>query len=153
MKTLAILRHGSYSESSGLLNSSGQEQMRTIAQKLKPVINGGTVRIITSTAPRAIHSSEILGGELGVKAEPHEVLWSDNGHDPDFDRALALIREQDAHETVVVVTHLEYSEELAFLFGEKVLGVRNFPRHNTEKGEAWVIDVESKACSHMSGHS
>ncbi len=100
--------------------------------------------ILTSTAPRAQQSAEVLARILNAPSEEHPVLWSDSQHRENFGAVLALIQErQESKETLVLVTHLEYGERFPRFFGEKELGVA-WGVMRPHYAEGCFIDVEAK---------
>ncbi len=149
MKTLVVVRHGTYSN--GHLDSYGQGQMRNIGLSLKEVVNGSKPLILASTAPRAAESAEIIGELLGVTPEPHELLWSDDEHPQNFSGTLNLIKSKIGEsECIILVTHLEYASWFPSYFGQKYLEV-NFSDKEIGKGQAWIINCETKERKLISG--
>ncbi len=148
LKKLIIVRHGSYG-SDGYLTEYGQGQMGRLGAKLKTRIEG-KVRVLCSTAPRALQSARLLAQYFGVEVESHDKLWSDEGHPEDVDAALSLIAACDDCDVLIVVTHFEYAIEIPSAYGKKVLGVPNFPRGEVEKGSCRVIDCKEKTCRYVS---
>ncbi len=77
MKHLFVARHGEYSGISKRLNDEGIIQMEMLGQSIKEVLNGGTAYIISSTAPRALDSSEVLQVQLDLTGfEMIPYLWT-----------------------------------------------------------------------------
>ena len=69
MKHLFIARHGDYSEGKdGIyrLNNSGRLQMEILGKDIKRILNNGSAKIISSTAPRALDSSDVLASQLAL---------------------------------------------------------------------------------------
>jgi phosphohistidine phosphatase SixA len=68
MRHLFIARHGNYSSGDGgyRLNDSGRQQMEDLGKAIKEILNGGSARVISSTAPRAMDSSEVLIVQLAL---------------------------------------------------------------------------------------
>jgi hypothetical protein len=86
-----------------------------------------------------------------VKFKGYKSLWSGPGSPRDkgvSPEEIVRIIQGIKSENLIMVTHLEYSEELPqFIRGTILDGIGNgFPSHETEKGEAWVIDCEAKTC-------
>ncbi len=146
MKKLILVRHGKYG-SDDKLNASGRKQMDNLSETLKSIINGESVIILTSTAPRASESAEIISKSLNVPFEEHEILWSDNGHPEDIPKVLELVKfHKEKSDILILVTHLEYMDRFPTHFASKELGVAiNFQR--SEKGCAFVIDCAEKTMS------
>ncbi len=65
MKHLVIARHGNYGFDHRL-NDYGREQMAYLGRALKDALNGSSVYIVSSPAPRAFESAEILKGNWGA---------------------------------------------------------------------------------------
>ncbi|TAK04126.1 hypothetical protein EPO34_03190 [Patescibacteria group bacterium] len=122
MDLLVIVRHGNYG-ADDRLNDLGRDQMRHLAELVRPDLAGRAVRLLSSTALRAVDSAEVLAQALALASfERHDLLWSDNRHREDYAAALALIREKsEGVDVLLVVTHLEYAGYLPTLFGKEVL--------------------------------
>lgn len=142
MKKLIVARHGYFSPC-GKLDDFGIDQMTKMAEKLRPYLIGCTSLILSSTAPRALHSANILSFELNINFERHEVLWSDSEHEEDFPKALDLVRSKKNHDVVILVTHLEYGEGFPAYFANKELGGHEVCCEGIRKGQAWVLDCET----------
>lgn len=144
MERLILFRHGRYNGSLEL-SDEGRQQMEVLAEKIRPELSGGKrALILSSTAPRARQSAEVVGGILELAIELHEVLWSDNDHVEDFDATLALIQDrQEEADVLILVSHLEYVEDFPRFFGRKVLDV---PVQSMDPGyaEGCIIDCASK---------
>jgi len=156
MEKLFIVRHGSYYPNGGCLTSSGQEDIQLLSKKIGRMCKGLKVRILTSPAPRGLESAKIIAKQLHIKVEPHEVLWSEpgSGHDCDIEETLKLIQKVSATDVVILVTHLEYTDDLPHNFGHQVLGVTNFPFfQEINKGCAWFIDCVKKTCELVEPYS
>lgn len=150
MKTLVVARHGAYTYRDGEyhLSDFGRDQIELLAGALETTINGQSVALLTSTAPRAKESAEVLGKKIDVEPQEHELLRSEGGRPMDIDGVIALIQEHENFDIVIIMTHYEYSEFLPRPFAEKVLGTTDgFPRYATNKGEAWVVDCDARTCS------
>lgn len=144
MNKLVITRHGPYGPDY-CLNDRGRKQMRLLAEQLRPQIDGDKIVILSSTADRARQSAEILGEVLGATHQLHEVLWSEGSRLPNHGKVLELIRAHEGNaETLILVTHLEYGEEFPAHFGHHALGGIRLDGFGIEKGQAWVIDTETK---------
>lgn len=141
-----ILRHGAYDPETMRLNANGKTQIRRLAGLLKPATKGRPVRILTSTAPRALDSAMVLAEALGrlLTLEEHATLWSDNSHPQNDVAALALLRERSkGMDAVIVVTHLEYADSLPAALAKELLG-KDVARTEVEKGKGRVIDTKEK---------
>ncbi len=148
MKYLVVARHGHDNENG--LSPVGCEQIMGLAQKLKPLLAGSSVCILSSTAERALKSAEILGNVLGVIFERHEILRSGGSYFEDFPGALSLVKTfTDKIDALILVTHYEYAESFPSYFAEKELGVR-LQTWKIKKGEAWLLDCSAKTLIHIS---
>lgn len=148
MKNLIIARHGDFDRQTGDLNDFGKDQVAQLAVIIRSLTEGHTIGILSSTCPRALQSSNIVGEILGVTPENCELIWSGirspNGTKTQLDKVLAEIVKSTV-DTLILVTHQEYSQDLPNYFGHQVLGVTNFPTRSTLKGAAWFIDLMKKA--------
>lgn len=151
MKLLVVARHGQYDHALRL-STFGRQQIEALAEALKARINGQQkVVLLTSAAPRALDSAQVLAEELGIEPEEHQVLWSDNGHIHESDdAAVELISGHSDSDVVVVMTHLEYSSSLPGSYAKRAFGSSNgFAYHATSYGEAWVLDCETRTFDHV----
>ena len=125
--------------------------MLNLAERMKPHLDGLSIRMLTSTAPRAVDSTDVLVVELKISdIDRQEVLWSDNEHRQDNHAALDLIKSESVGvDVLIVVTHLEYAEELPALFCEEVLGVR-IERFRFAKGQGLIVSCEEKTAEVIS---
>lgn len=140
MEKLFIVRHGDYD--GGGLSGLGQSQIVVLAEKLKCLVNGGTVRVLSSPAVRATQSAKIISDALGSKLEEHRELYS-----PPFDydgvEKLIAAFSNTCH-SLVLVAHLECAQYLPWHFGSRVLGA-TLESSKIKKGEALVIDCFNKS--------
>lgn len=147
LRKLITARHGNY-DSNLNLNQRGVNDITRLAEGLRPHLMGN-VKLLSSTAPRAIQSAEVLGKIIGVKPEGHEVLWSDGSHPTDLPGVLKLVRESaELCDTLILMTHLEHGEAFPWYFGREELGV-NIQSQEIQKGEAWVLDIETRQLTHV----
>lgn len=148
MKLLVVVRHGQYGKD-GRLDDRGRLQIDALAEKLKPLINGASVFILTSPTDRTCESAEILGHALGAPIEEHEVLWSEDSRPENFPGALALVRSRsDKALVLILVTHFEYAEGFPTYFAKMELGIQLRSRL-IKTGEAWVLDCQQKTLTHV----
>lgn len=156
MKKLIIVRHGDYDRNtSGKLTLWGRDKIRALSKKIGVICKGLSVRILASTSPRGVDTARIIGKSLKTEVEPREVFWSepDGTHDPDINQALNLITECDLSDVVIVVTHLEYTDELPDKFGKTVLKTNSFPiSEELPRGDAWLIDCVGKTCVRLAAY-
>lgn len=147
MKKLVVCRHGNYDEDKRL-DASGRVQMGSLAHLLKPHLSGHSVRVLSSTAPRAVDSSVALLRELAIEGlcdfETNPVLWSDEEHRKDLPAALELVRTKfEGIDVLILVTHFEYAEDFPSYFASRVLGT-GIRHRNVTKGGARIIDCIKK---------
>ena len=147
MDTLIIVRHGHYNCNG--LSDYGREQISSLSNKLKPFINNASPLILSSTANRAIESAEIIATTFNVSLEKHEILWSEKSHPEDLYGTLELIRSREHEtETIILVTHYEYTENFPEYFAEAYLNTQ-IDSYDINKGEAWVIKCDDKTIQHI----
>lgn len=149
MNTLILIRHGFYDDDSGNLNEYGKEQMENLAPKVQPFING-TVKLLSSIAPRSIQSANIIAKILEIEVQRERILWSDNQHRCNFDKLYEIIN-SIKEDTVILMTHLEYTEGFPFFFLKKRTGSDHY-YSNIDKGEAIVIisPIIDNPCKYIS---
>ena len=77
MKHLFIARHGFYGEDHRIDNF-GCRQMELLGEAIKKILNSGSAYILSSTAPRALDSSQVLAVQLSLPSKFEQVpyLWS-----------------------------------------------------------------------------
>lgn len=154
-KRVIVIRHGHYGQDHNL-SEQGKNDIANLAIKLLPEIQGEDIICLTSMAPRALQSAEILQkkwAEQGVETqfEKKYEIWSGNDagrerrrlqedeqkkvsvHDFDW---LQQFIEKDYHEVIVVVTHLEFVEDFP-----ELLGMRG---KEIDKGTAMILGMETK---------
>lgn len=149
IRHLFIARHGNYGQDSGL-DESGRQQMENLAEVMKEILNGDTAYIVSSTAPSASDSAEVLAAELSLQDfEKTLSLWSGRDsplgkHDADLEGLMELVnKNRDKAEGLILVTHYEVVDEFPMYFWEKEFGsVEHIPRPS--KGEAVYINLEEK---------
>jgi hypothetical protein len=131
MKKIIIVRHGDYSEiGKKSLSNLGKKQMTNLAKRLFPEIENKNIIFVSSMAPRAIESAQILKdiwkkNGLDLSFKKYNELWSGpdsaierkrlneeenkNISVQDFDWFKNFIKKSDC-DVMVVVTHLEFVE-------------------------------------------
>lgn len=146
MEALVIARHGVYDDSYNL-SPRGAEQMKALAERLKPTIGSRKVIVLASSVSRGRASGDVMGEVLGCPVEHHEVLWSEKDHPENLEKATELIMSKGAdHDVVIIVTHLEYTERLPSYVGEHVMGGVKFGYVEITKGSAYIMDFNAKTC-------
>lgn len=150
MECIAIARHGAYTGTSAReklpLSEDGKAQIAELAKKLLPLMRGATL-VLSSAAPRAIESSEIIVKELGAAIMTEDELWDDSAHPgAKMERVVELVKERGAtFDSVVVVSHLEHGFRLANFLAKDMLG-KDFKwvMGTLKYGEACLFDPRAR---------
>lgn len=143
MKKLVVIRHGEYDVRYNL-NDEGRSQMQNLSAYLVENFKGMKMVILSSSAPRALQSAEVIGEVLELPVEKHKVLWSGgDGYSQNNATVLNLVKEKDEFDVVMLVTHLEYCEEFPGYFIENALGGEYKPA-GSSKGGARILDCETQ---------
>ena len=149
MGHLFIARHGDYNMD-GRLSGRGYEQMKVLGRSIKSKIGGDAVKLISSTAQRALDSSQVLASELGLKEFSHlPYLWADT-YAPEesyywernINKLIKIINtEKDNTDGLVMMTHTEIVEDLSDFLLNKKLGIkRDF---SIKPGCAFYLNLEN----------
>jgi phosphohistidine phosphatase SixA len=150
MKHLFVVRHGDY-DGNYRISEKGRKQMETLGTAIKKVLNKGLTHLFSSTAPRALDSSQILAEQLGLpQFEQIPALWS--GNDAPIgsyylapDKLIAFIdKERDKANGLIIVTHLEIIGDFPKYFLKKEFGEDKIIGE-FDKGHAFHLDLERKA--------
>ena len=121
MKHLFSVRHGSCN--SNHLSKFGEYQISILSESIKDIVDCQSVYLISSTAKRALESSEIIVSKLGLETfEKDAFLWPRPGvansmehyrgswHD---DALVDIVnRIKDKADGIIVVSHLEVANAL-----------------------------------------
>jgi len=152
MKHLFIARHGNYGEDD-LISARGIAQMETLGHRIKDILNGGSAYIISSTAPRALGSSQVLSNILTSPGEFEQApyLWSGTDspkdsyyHDPKPEKLIEIINQyRDKADGLIIVSHLEVTNRLPGYFFRKEFD-KTVALPGIEKGEAAHIDIATQ---------
>ncbi|MBN1613600.1 MAG: histidine phosphatase family protein [Deltaproteobacteria bacterium] len=144
MKHFFIARHGAY-YLGGRLNKLGQQQIAALGRAIKEILNGDSVYIISSTAPRALDSSEQLAQHLKTAARIEAIpcLWyaADSDHydpvgDLDRDEIYKIVNERrEKADALILMAHEELRDEFSGFFSEQEFGKR-FHCSDIDKGQA-----------------
>ena len=148
MKHLFVIRHGDYDWED--LSDYGKKQIERIAKDMKAIVgeihNGHY--LLSSTAPRAEQSAQIIAKAFGLEAfDKDERLWTDGGHDL-YQDELETIDEmiaphKDKHDIVTIATHYEvvgsYPRHIV-----KTLFGRDEHIRQPKKGEGVHLDLEAR---------
>jgi broad specificity phosphatase PhoE len=158
MKHLFVARHGDY-DGDYRISNYGRQQMETLGKAIKQVLNGSSAYLVSSTAPRALDSSEILAVELGLPLEFERTpyIWSGNSAPEDShykrfdsnDKLVEFVNERkDKADGLIMVTHLEITDWFPYYFLKKELEIDNPINIPDElpKGMAVHIDIGQRGC-------
>ena len=147
MKHLIVVRHGDYAVG-GILSEKGKIQINSIALQLTNLNLSKKAVILTSPAPRALESADIIKQKLGIKDYVEiPFFWSDTTaptptyyKDQDPSKVMTIVNEYEEREVVIVVSHLEVVNQFPKYFMQEMFGkIASCPK--LEKGEALHIDV------------
>ena len=149
MKKLFVIRHGDYNDSLRL-SELGKEQMTQVSEKILTRLNGHSMLMLSSTAPRAIDSANAISKVLLIDYEEHEMLWDDDSHWGNLNESIKLINsKKNLADAILVVTHFDFTEELPEHYAKEVLNISSLIG-TVGKGEAWEIDFEEPTATHIS---
>jgi phosphohistidine phosphatase SixA len=142
MKKLLIARHGNY-DRDYRLNEYGKKQMTELAEFLQTGLDGDSLLILSSPAPRASDSADVMAKMLKTGFEEVEELWDDNRHRGDPKKSYEIIKARGADvDVVIAITHMEFTEYLPRYF-IKDLGIDTLCTE-IGQGKAWEIDFEKR---------
>lgn len=151
MKHLIIVRHGDYG-TDRRLSENGKNQITGISLRLVDLNPGKDCVILTSIAPRALDSADIIQEKFGITNYVKvPFFWSDNTapsptyyRDRNPSKVMDIICEYEDIDIVIVVSHLELVNEFPSFFAETQLG-KNWNLPELEKGQAIHIDITEKS--------
>ena len=157
MKHLFVARHGNYGNDDKLDNL-GRKQMETLGKTIKGILNGGSAHIISSTAQRALDSSQILAIQLVSPPEFEQIPYLRSGSDApkgsyewesNNDMVIDIINERrEKAEGLVIVTHLEVAESFPTHFLRKEFNEKG-RLDGIAKGMAVHFDLEGRAYQYI----
>ena len=152
MNHLFIVRHGDYGENDRI-NDFGRNQMRVLGVAIKQILNGSSIYLFSSSAPRALGSSRILAAQMVLSPEFEQVpyLWSGSDsprdsyyYNPSLDKLMELVSERrNRADGLVMVTHLEVTDSFPSNFVEQEFNQVN-GIGGISKGKAVHIDLENR---------
>lgn len=134
MNLCLLVRHGDYNSAG--LSEKGRSEIANTAQRIAPHVRDKSIVALSSPAPRASQSADILREQLGLNAiQTFDVLWADSSHriQPDAAHACITRAGQDT-EVVLVVTHLELVELLPSRLGA------GRPNQEPYYGDCFAVD-------------
>jgi len=130
LKRIIVARHAAYTgeHPNIVLNETGRTQSWELAQKLAKIA-AGTVCLISSSAPRALQTAEIVGVALGVPTPAaEEALWEDSYHPglPIASLAPFLLKRYaggiETADTLVIIGHKDHGGPLADYLATEIVG-------------------------------
>lgn len=154
MKHLFIARHGKYGYDDRL-DDYGRQQMEKLGNAMKEILNGSSAHIISSTALRALDSSEVLKAQLELPGfEQIPYLWSGSdapkdsyywdSRDNRLEKLMGVVGERrDKADGLVVVTHLEIARDFPSYFLKEEFEEKQYIGE-ISKGEAVHFDLNGR---------
>jgi len=148
MKQIILLRHG-LDDSTGNLSNNGERQIVEIGGLLLEIIEGKSLKLFSSPAPRVIQSAEILSLVFEEKAPImlEEKLWSDRKHPYDLAWLYDLVeRESPTVDVTILLSHMEYVELFPFYYASKKGKRGNIcPKGDAENGDGFIIEEKENS--------
>lgn len=143
-RKIIIIRHGSYDYETNEINSKGIDEMLGLVDRLKHHLVGeDNVLFLSSSAPRAVGSAEVLFKKIGIPYKTTISLWSDTLHCQDNKIALSFIDSKALEmnsDVIIILTHLEYARDLPLII-LKNSGMDYLRSISLQKGEMLVLDL------------
>jgi len=145
VKHIFLVRHGAI-DRHRLLSEEGKQQISDICVDIAQRAQGDT-RIVTSTAPRAIDSAQIIKRRLGLMNHILEpFLWSydgprdENNYTTNQNKTelLNVVKKHDDIDTLIVVGHVEILRDLPGLVLKEYLD---------QFEHTW--DIQTGGCIHI----
>ncbi len=146
---IILVRHGEYGGPEARLSNSGINQIKTLGEKIKNIINEErSICIFSSPFNRTMESSKIIGDILGVeKIENCPLLiLKEDPKENDFQKILDLVHSQieDMVEILILVTHMEYTNAFPEYLSEEEFNGINLKIPGVLKGQAIVINYNDQ---------
>jgi len=147
MKHLFVIRHGDYNWEG--LSNLGINQIERITEEMKTIVgeiyNGHY--LLSSTAPRAEQSAQIIAKAFGLEAfDKDKRLWTHGGDDLyQKDEAIdgMIAPHKDKNDIVTIVTHYEVVGSYPHHIAKTLFGRDEWIRES-KKGEGVHFDLEEK---------
>ncbi len=144
MRYLVFVRHG-HSDATGNLSQEGKADILQTAKKLAQLVGDQGVLILSSTAPRAAETTEVLREVFqAARRQDHGVLWKDDSHHQEPNAALHLIRERAGSAEIILLVGHHGHKYLLPNYVHQVLSANMPEIPDIEKGHAQVLDVVHK---------
>lgn len=138
MKSLILIRHGEFDEGKESLNERGNEQIKSLAAKIR----GFEPEIYSSLGPRSVESAAILAKELGSDTTALDLFHS-------MDRApevLELLKQ--SNKNIVIVSRGEFITPFAAYFAKEFLR-KDIIIEPIIKGGGIVFNCPAKEISYL----
>jgi len=157
MRHLFLVRHGDYCNDNRL-SSLGRDQMRVLGANIKTILDERPAVIISSTAPRALDSSEVLMKELNLTEFEREPLFWTSGDSPicnhfaslayyprsALDVTVDYIEQKGQNtENLIIVSHEEITRSIPGYFLARVWEKQERIAH-PQKGQGIHFDCQSR---------
>ena len=113
MKKIIVLRHWPYRDDFNLTSEwikRSKEKWEAIKEYIWKV-KEDYIRIVSSTAPRAIQTAENIALWMKLKSREiltNEDLWRDDHHKGDLQKAMIFLNELPKSLVLIIVTHLDF---------------------------------------------
>lgn len=148
MKKLFIVRHAPYNDN-GKISIRGYQKIIELAPRLRGAIpESYKILILTSPVSRAVDTANVLSEYLKVSFNENETFDSCNTFNT-MSAFQAILERADDAEAIILVTHLEYCEYLPVTVAKEIMN-QKIPSCNTNKGKAWVCDLEKNTVEKLS---
>lgn len=149
MEHVFIVRHGDFDSKTRKLTDLGKKQIAKVAIQIRNLLGTKSSVIVTSTAPRALESSEIISDTTKTQdCVPMEFLWShpDDApsgayyHNQDPSKVMQILQPLMHKDVIILVSHHEVVNQFPKYFMQEMFG-KTLSCPKLEKGEALHIDV------------
>lgn len=145
-----LIRHGQ-PDTSGHLSNEGILQIEEKLPRIFAIISAEStidktkdIVLVSSSAPRAVESMEIIAKGLKLQFTVEGKLWADNKHPTDYPWLFETIQTEKEKGTKIVLysTHLDYVNDFPLLYHAKleITGIYE----NCKYAEGVVLDFNQK---------
>ena len=148
MDNLFSARHGSY-DGNYRISDEGREQILKLVDAIQEITGEQGVYLLSSIAPRAIDSANIIAEGFGIEINIDPYLWSANDAplgeesymwNPDRRRLLDVVQSrEDEADNLIVVSHYGVAEDLVSGYMERGLVAGDL--RELEYGEAINLNL------------
>ncbi len=153
MKTLIVIRHGEYDGTPEILNEDGVEQITRLASFLERELRGRKIAILTSPAPRALQTSNIIAERFPhADRSTKDGLWSFGEMQEEQEQEILHLVEETSktHEVVILSGHSELVDTFPTFWG-KSKGFKIPREFAPECGTARILDADSGTVRYIKG--